>query len=112
MTSEEFYTKLKGFAKINPQTMFIIESVPKEDHDRQIRARAMWLSYLDANGLKLTAKTWKAIWAGGGKAVTVPTEDPRNFDLKYHPPGDATRRASGDRWQAKPPPQPRQYRED
>jgi hypothetical protein len=112
MNSEEFYTKVKGFAKLNPQMMFIIESVPKEDQARQEKARAAWLDYLAANNLKGTVSTWKFIWAGGGKAITVPAEDPRIFDLKYHPEQDAPRRAYGARWQARDPSGPNTYGRD
>ena len=86
MTSEEFYIKAKGFMKLNPGLTFMIESRPQSDFDRHDRARAAWISYLEGLGLRSTASTWRFIWAGGGKAVTVPTEDPGLFDLSYVPP--------------------------
>ena len=110
MTSDEFYTKVKGYLKLNPGMTYIIWSNPTEDHDRQTRAKAMWLDYLEAKGLKHTASTWKMIWGGGGKAVTVPTEDPTIYDLTYHPVKDAPRRAYGGRGQARDISEPSTYR--
>ena len=112
MNSEEFHTKMKGFVKIHPQMMFIIESVPKEDHARQEKARAAWVEYLTANNLRNTVSTWKFIWAGGGKAVTVPAEDPCIFDLKYHPQQDAPRKPYGARWRPRDPSEPNGYEKD
>jgi hypothetical protein len=112
MNSEEFHAKVKNFAKLNPQMLFIIETVPKEDHARQERARAAWLAYLTAKGLRNAAGTWKAIWAGGGKAVTTPSEDPCMFDLSYNPSGNASRTGYGGRWQERTPSPPKAYRED
>lgn len=112
MTSEEFHTKMKGFAKLNPQMMFVIESNPKEDQARQEKARASWIRYLNDNDLKNTLGTWKFVWNGGGKAITVPSEDPRNFDLKYHPASDAPRRAYGARGQARDISEPNTYRSE
>ena len=112
MTSDEFYANLKSYVKINPSMMFVIWSNPTEAIDRQTKAKAMWLDYLEDQGLYKTAKVWKSIWGGNGKAVTVPSEDPRIFDLRYHPDQDAPRTSYGAHRQAKPTPQPRQYRED
>jgi hypothetical protein len=112
MDSRKFYEKAKGYMKMNPDATFVILSNPTEDHDRQTKARAVWLDYLEGQDLVATAKTFKSIWAGNGKAVTVPSEDPCIFDLSYHPNGDAPRRGYGGRWQANSTPQPRQYRED
>jgi hypothetical protein len=85
MTSDEFYAKAKGFLKLNPAMTFVIETRPQTDVARHERARAQWLDYCDREGLRSTAATWRFIWAGGGKAVTVPTEDPGVFDLSYVP---------------------------
>jgi hypothetical protein len=85
MTSDEFYAKCKGFMKLNPGLTFVIETRPQSDLARQETARAAWLDYLDRNGLRKTAASWRMIWAGGGKAVTVPTENPGVFDLSYVP---------------------------
>ena len=112
MDSKKFYDKAKSYMKLAPDATYIIWSNPTEDQERQTKARAMWLDYLDAQGLRQTAKTFKSIWGGSGKAVTVPSEDPRVFDLSYHPTQDAPQSSYGSRWQARTPPQPRQYRED
>ena len=101
MTSDEFYTKVKGYVKLNPSMTYVIYTNPTEDHDRQTKAKAMWLDYLEAKGLKNTASTWKFIWSGGGKAVTVPTEDPMIYDLTYHPEDRPRRSAYGARGQAR-----------
>ena len=101
MNSMEFFDKAKGFLKLNPSMTYIIWSNPTEDTERQTKARAMWLDYLEEQGLVSVAKTFKSIWAGGGKAVTVPSEDPRNFDLKYHPEERPFRSAYGARGQAR-----------
>jgi hypothetical protein len=110
MTSEELFEKMKGFMKLNSSMAYIIWSNPTEDHDRQTRARAVWLSYLEVQGLTRTVKTFKSIWAGGGKAVTVPTEDPLNFDLTYNPPQKPHRNAYGARGQARDVSEPSTYR--
>jgi hypothetical protein len=112
MDSRKFYDKAKNYMKMAPDATFIIWSNPSEDLDRQMKARAMWLDYLDEQGLRQTAKTFKSIWGGIGKAVTVPSEDPRTFDLSYHPAHDAPRTSYGAHRQARSAPQPRQYRED
>jgi len=112
MDSKKFYDKAKSYMKMNPDATFIIWSNPTEDQDRQTKARAMWLDYLDAQGLRLTAKTFKSIWGGSGKAVTAPTEDPCIFDLSYHPGSDAPRTSHGAHRQSKYASPPRQYRED
>jgi hypothetical protein len=112
MDSKKFYDKAKSYMKLAPDATYIVWSNPTEDTERQTKARAMWLDYLDAQGLQQTASTFKAIWGGNGKAITVPSEDPRVFDLSYHPAHDAPRTSYGARWQAKTPPQPKAYRED
>ena len=112
MTGDEFYANVKSYTKMNPSVMFIIWSNPSENHERQTKARAIWLDYLESQGLHTTAKVWKAIWNGIGKAVTVPSEDPRIFDLSYHPNTDAPISSYGARWKARAPAHPRQYRED
>ena len=94
MTSDEFYAKCKGFMKLNPNMTFVIETRPQSDLARQEKARSAWLDYLDRNGLRRTASTWRMIWAGGGKAVTVPTEDPTVFDLSYAPPSQNSYRTA------------------
>lgn len=110
MTSDELYTSAKGYLKVNLSMAYVIFSTPSEDHHRQTKARAMWLDYLEAKGLDKTAKTWKSIWAGAGKAVTVPAEDPRVFDLRYHPAQDAPRRPYEARGQARDISEPSTYR--
>jgi hypothetical protein len=112
MDSKKFYDKAKSYMKLAPDATYIIWSTPSEDTERQSKARAMWLDYLETQGLRQTAKTFKSIWGGNGKAVIVPSEDPRVFDLSYHPAHDAPRTGYGAHRQAKPTPQPRQYRED
>jgi hypothetical protein len=112
MDSRKFYDKAKNYMKMAPDATFIIWSNPSEDLDRQMKARAMWLDYLDEQGLRQTGKMFKSIWGGIGKAVTAPSEDPRTFDLSYHPAHDAPRTSYGAHRQARSAPQPRQYRED
>jgi len=112
MDSKKFYDKAKSYMKLAPDASFIIWSNPAEDHDRQMKARAMWLDYLEHEGLLVTAKTCKSIWGGAGKAVTVPAEDPRVFDLRYHPEQDAPRSPYGGHRQSNFTSKPRQYRED
>lgn len=112
MTSDEFYANVKSYIKINPSMMFIIWSNPTEAVERQTKARAMWMDYLEAQGLHTTVKVWKAIWNGEGKAVTVPSEDPHIFDLGYSSSQDTPRSSYGARRQEKSASQPRQYRED
>ena len=110
MNANEFFDKAKGFLKLNPSLTYVIWSNPTEDHDRQTKARALWLQYLEEQKLVSVVKTFKAIWAGGGKAVTVPTEDPRIFDLKYHPEERPFRTAYGARGQARDISEPSTYR--
>lgn len=112
MTSDEFYTKVKGYMKVNPTMTYVIWTNPPEDADRQAKAKVAWLDYLRAKGLNRTASTWRMIWNGGGKAITAPTEDPCIYDLTYHPDCDAPRTSYGAHRQARDPSQPRQYRED
>jgi hypothetical protein len=112
MTSDKFYTSAKGYLKVNPSMAYVIWSNPTEDQDRQMKARAMWLEYLEQNGLHKTAKTWKSIWAGAGKAVTVPAEDPGVFDLRYMRAEKAPRTSYGARWQARDPSEPSQSQKD
>ena len=112
MDSNKFYDKAKSYMKMNPDATFVVYSTPSENQERQTKARAMWLDYLESQSLHTTAKVWKAIWNGIGKAVTAPTEDPRIFDLGYHPNSDAPISSSAPRWKARVPAQPRQYRED
>jgi hypothetical protein len=110
MDSQKFYDKAKSYMKLAPDATFIIWSNPTEDAERQTRARAMWLSYLEHEDLHKTAKTFKTIWGGAGKAVTVPSEDPRTFDLRYHPAQDASRRSYEARGQARDISEPATYR--
>jgi hypothetical protein len=112
MDSKKFYDKAKSYMKLAPDATFIILSNPTEDLDRQMKARAMWLDYLEHEGLNQTARTFKAIWGGAGKAVTVPSEDPRTFDLRYHPEQKASPSSYGARWQARDPSEPSTYRRD
>ena len=112
MDSKKFYDKAKSYMKLAPDATFIIWSNATEDLDRQIKARAMWLDYLEAQRLRQTAKVCKSIWAGNGKAVTVPSEDPRTFDLSYHPAHDASRKAYEARWQPRDTSEPHTYRKD
>jgi hypothetical protein len=112
MDSKKFYDKAKSYMKLAPDATFTIWSNPTEDLDRQMKARAMWLDYLDAQGLRQTGKVFKSVWGGIGKAITVPSEDPRTFDLSYHPAHDAPRTSYRAHRQARDPSQPRQYRED
>jgi len=112
MDSAKFYDKAKSYMKLAPDATYIIWSNPTEDLDRQMKARALWLDYLEAQGLRQTASTFKAIWNGIGKAVTVPSEDPRTFDLSYHPVYDGPATSYRGRWQARTPPPPKAYRED
>ena len=101
MKHEELHEKMKSYLKTNPQLAFVIMTSPNEDHARHNKAKVAWLAYLDANGLKKTASTWRMIWNGGGKAVTVPTEDPCIFDMKYNPDYNAPRRPYGARGRAR-----------
>jgi len=112
MDSAKFYDKAKSYMKLAPDATFIIWSNPTEDFDRQTRARAMWLDYLEHEELHQTAKTFKAIWGGIGKAITVPSEDPRVFDLRYHPAEKGPRTSYGPRWQPRDPSEPSTYRKD
>lgn len=112
MDSAKFYDKAKSYMKLAPDATYIIWSNPTEDHERQKKARAMWLDYLDSQGLKQTARTWKAIWAGAGKTVTVPSEDPCVFDLRYMPAEKAPRTSYGARWQARDPSEPSQSQKE
>jgi hypothetical protein len=108
MTSDEFHASVLKFFRQNQSLAYVIYSNPTADVDRQIAARAQWLDYLESKNLTGTAKTFKAIWNGGGKAITVPTEDPTIFDLSYN----GSRTAYGARRQEKSTVTPRAYRED
>lgn len=112
MDSAKFYDKAKSYMKLAPDAAYIIWSNPSEDHERQKKARAMWLDYLEHEKLAITAKTFKTIWGGAGKAVTVPAEDPRVFDLRYHPEQNAPTSSYGARWRARDPSEPSTYRRD
>ena len=112
MDSKKFYDKAKSYMKLAPDATFIIWSNPTEDLDRQMKARAMWLDYLDAQGLRSTSRMFKSVWGGNGKALTVPSEDPRTFDLSYHPEEKASRTSYGARWQARDPSEPSTYRKE
>ena len=112
MTGDEFYKNAKGYMKINSTMTYIIWSNATEDVERQEKAKLLWLNYLDAKDMRLTAKVWKSIWNGAGKAITVPSEDPRTFDLRYHPEHDTPRSSYGFHRQEKSTPKPRAYRED
>lgn len=93
MNSDDFWKKARSFAKVNPDLCFVINTNPdRENKVREENAYTQWVEYLQSMGLKTTAATFKRIHESGmGKALTVPTEYPGQFDSVYT---DSSRRRS------------------
>lgn len=93
MISDDFWKKARSFAKTNPDLCFVINTNPEKGNiTREQNAYVAWVEYLESMGLKTTAATFKRIHEFGmGKALTVPTEYPGQFDSVYT---DSSRRRS------------------
>jgi hypothetical protein len=86
-----FYDRWTAWRKANGGRFnYSIATNPEpEDKQRAEKAKRLWLYYLESNGYKATASTWRNIWAGAGKGVTVPCEKPELFDPTFEYPSDA-----------------------
>lgn len=86
-----FYDRWTAWRKANGGRFnYAIATNPEpEERQRSEKAKRLWLYYLESNGHKATARSWRAIWAGAGKGVTVPCEKPELFDPTFEYPADS-----------------------
>lgn len=82
--SAEFYKRSRAFLLANPGMAVVIHATPAPDNAAFERhSKQAWFTYLRDKGLHSTLDTWRFILSGGGKAITVPCENPELFDPSY-----------------------------
>lgn len=81
--SDEFYARCKSIMKAAGGGFIIYAKPDPADEVRNQIAADKWLAYLASKGLDKTAAVWRQILSGGGKAITVPFEDPELFETGY-----------------------------
>lgn len=82
--SEEFYTKVRKYmASLQASSVISGRPLP-EDEKRCNKVRDDWYAYLTSAGLLRVRDNLESI-LNQGLHVTLPCDDPRDFDLAYQP---------------------------
>jgi hypothetical protein len=82
--SEEFYSKVKKYIA-SLQSSSVISGKPlPEDEKRSNKVRDDWYAYLTSAGLLRVRDNLEFV-LNQGLHVTLPCDDPRDFDLAYEP---------------------------
>lgn len=78
------YAKMADYMSNHPGKAVAIMARPEpEDAARQKQIWERWQTYLDRAGHKKTLRAWRNHLATGGKGLTLPCEDPMDFDRIY-----------------------------